>query len=124
MASTCPIRFRTTRQPPPNTMIRAMPVYMKPEHVQEVVRRCPNHATSKEHNENHPAPEHLVRCEHKMASYAQDPFTERLSVLIPHEQPQAGSDYVVNLFQFMCFSSCVGGLNRRPMQVIFTLENE
>jgi hypothetical protein len=24
---------------------------MKPEHVQEVVKRCPNHATTKEHNE-------------------------------------------------------------------------
>jgi len=29
-----------------------MPIYMKPEHVQEVVKRCPNHATNKEHNES------------------------------------------------------------------------
>ena len=29
-----------------------MPIYMKPEHVQEVVKRCPNHATTKEHNES------------------------------------------------------------------------
>jgi len=36
----------------------------------------------------------------------------------------AGADWVTNLFQFMCFSSCVGGLSRRPVQVIFTLERE
>ena len=36
----------------------------------------------------------------------------------------AGADWVTNLFQFMCFSSCVGGLGRRPVQVIFTLERD
>jgi len=34
----------------------------------------------------------------------------------------AGAEWVTNLYQFMCFSSCVGGLGRRPVQVIFTLE--
>jgi len=36
----------------------------------------------------------------------------------------AGAVWVTNLFQFMCFSSCVGGLARRPVQVIFTLERD
>ena len=124
MATTCPIRFQTRSTPPHGSIIRAMPIFMKPEHVQEVVKRCPNHATTREHNENHPAPAHLVRCEHKLAQYVTDPYTERHSVLIPHEQPQAGADWVTNLYQFMCFSSCVGGLNRRPIQLIFTLEHE
>ncbi|CAD5123172.1 DgyrCDS11540 [Dimorphilus gyrociliatus] len=123
MATTCPIRFKTARTPPPNTVIRAMPIYMKPEHVREVVKRCPNHATTKEYNENHPAPEHLVRCEHKLARYEEHDYTGRQSVVLPHEQPQPGAEWVTNLFQFMCFSSCVGGLNRRPIQVIFTLED-
>jgi len=35
----------------------------------------------------------------------------------------AGTEWVTNLFQFMCFSSCVGGLTRRPIQVVFTLEH-
>lgn len=74
--------------------------------------------------QNHPAPAHLVRCEHKLANYVEDHYTTRQSVIIPHEQPQAGAEWVTNLYQFMCFSSCVGGLNRRPIQVIFTLEHE
>jgi hypothetical protein len=118
------VRFKTALPPPLGTVIRAMPVYVKPEHVQEVVKRCPNHATTKEHNEHHSAPEHLVRCEHKLARYDEDPCSQRQSVVIPHEAPQAGAEWVTNLYQFMCFSSCVGGLNRRPIQVIFTLEHD
>ncbi|XP_071110266.1 cellular tumor antigen p53-like isoform X2 [Haliotis cracherodii] len=124
MATTCPVRFRAQRTPPPGSIIRAMPIFMKPEHVQEVVKRCPNHATSKEHNESHPAPTHLVRCEHKLARYHEDSYTNRQSVIIPHEIPQAGSEWVTNLFQFMCLGSCVGGPNRRPIQIVFTLEQE
>ncbi|KAK2165777.1 hypothetical protein LSH36_45g04026 [Paralvinella palmiformis] len=124
MATTCPIRFRTSSEVPPGAVIRALPVYMRPEHVQDAVRRCPNHATSTENNEDHPAPSHLIRCDHKMAAYVVDPYNGRQSVIIPQEQAQAGSLWVTNLYQFMCFSSCVGGLNRRPMQVIFTLERD
>ncbi|XP_064611404.1 cellular tumor antigen p53-like isoform X2 [Liolophura sinensis] len=124
MATTCPVRFKTARTPPNGTIIRAMPIFMKPEHVQEVVKRCPNHATCKEHNENHPAPTHLVRCEHKCAQYVMDDYTGRQSVVIPNEATQAGSEWVVNLFQFMCLGSCVGGPNRRPIQIVFTLEKD
>ena len=124
MAVSCPISFRTSCTPPPGSIIRATPIYVKPEHVQEPVKRCPNHATSPEYNENHPAPKHLVRCEHKLVHYEENPVTMRQSVTFPHEQPQAGATWVTNLFQFMCFSSCVGGLNRRPFMLVFTLEHK
>ena len=123
MATTCPVRFKTSLRPAVGTVIRATPVYVKPEHVQEVVQRCPNHASTRDYNEGHPAPTHLVRCEHKQTTFVDDPQTGRKSMVIPHEQPQAGAEWVTHLFQFMCFSSCVGGLNRRPVQLIFTLEN-
>jgi len=42
---------------------------------------------------DHPAPNHLVRCEHKLARYVEDPYTIRQSVIIPHEQPQGLSCY-------------------------------
>ena len=124
MAVSCPISFRTSCTPPPGSIIRATPIYVKPEHVQEPVKRCPNHATSPEFNEGHPAPKHLVRCEHKLVNYEENPMTMRQSVTFPHEQPQAGATWVTNLFQFMCFSSCVGGLNRRPFMLVFTLEHK
>ena len=124
MAVNCPISFRTSCAPPPGSVIRATPIYVKAEHVQERVKRCPNHATSPEFNEGHPAPKHLVRCEHKLAHYEVNPATMRQSVVFPHEQPQAGATWVTNLFQFMCFSSCVGGLNRRPFMLVFTLEHK
>ena len=105
MGSTCPIRFRTSGsvpgrpagppgsscRPPDGCVIRALAVYAKPEHVREVVTRCANHATTRELNENHPAPTHLIRCEHKLARYVDDRLTGRQSVVIPHEQPQGYS---------------------------------
>jgi len=124
MATTCPIRFKTNGPAPVNSVIRAMPIFMKPEHVQEVVKRCPNHAVSRENNESHPAPTHLVRCEHKLSRYVEDPMSQRQSVLIPQETPQAGAEWVTNLFQFMCLGSCVGGPNRRPLQIVLTLEKD
>ncbi|GFO22022.1 WD repeat-containing protein wrap73-like [Plakobranchus ocellatus] len=125
MSTTCPVRFKTRFGPPPQgSIIRAMPIFMKPEHVQEVVKRCPNHAVQREGNESHPAPSHLVRCEHKLARYEEDHNTGRQSVVLPQETPQAGSEWVTNLFQFMCLGSCVGGPNRRPLQIVFTLEKD
>jgi len=94
MAHTCPVRFKTASSPPSGSMIRAMPVYIKPEHVQEVVRRCPNHASKPPYTgDGHQAaaaapPQHLLVCEHKRARYDDDPYTGRLSVIIPHEPPQ------------------------------------
>ena len=36
MSTSCPFKFRTVKRAPQGCIIRAMPVYMKPEHVQEV----------------------------------------------------------------------------------------
>ena len=105
MAASCPIKFKTAQIPPQGCVIRTNPVFVKPKHVQEVVQRCPNHVTTKELSESHPAPSHLVRCDNSMARYTEDPQTSRKSVVIPHEKPQAGSDWVTNLYQFMCFFS-------------------
>ncbi|KAL8578311.1 hypothetical protein ACOMHN_005702 [Nucella lapillus] len=121
MATTCPVRFKTGVMAPQGSIIRAMPVFSKPEHCQEVVKRCPNHA-SEDLKKSVMAANHLVRCEHGMAQYVEDPHTLRHSVIIPCETPQAGSDWVTNLFQFMCLGSCVGGPNRRPIHIVFTLE--
>jgi len=99
MAHTCPVRFKTASSPPPGSVIRAMPVYIKPEHVQEVVKRCPNHASKPPYTGDGrqaaavAPPQHLLVCEHKRARYDDDPYTGRLSVIIPHEPPQGTIRY-------------------------------
>lgn len=51
IAKTCPIQIKVSAPPPPGTVIRAMPVYKKAEHVTEVVKRCPNHELGRDFNE-------------------------------------------------------------------------
>lgn len=51
IAKTCPIQIKVCSSPPHGSIIRAMPVYKKAEHVTEVVKRCPNHELGREFND-------------------------------------------------------------------------
>uniref|UniRef100_UPI00358E30F7 tumor protein 63-like isoform X2 n=1 Tax=Myxine glutinosa TaxID=7769 RepID=UPI00358E30F7 len=125
IAKTCPIQFRVTSSPPLAALVRAMPVYKKAEHVTEVVKRCPNHELGRDFNEagQTAPPSHLIRIEgNNHAQYMEDPVSGRQSVIVPYESPQVGTEYTTVLYNFMCNSSCVGGMNRRPVLIIITLE--
>ncbi|CAB1329538.1 unnamed protein product, partial [Coregonus sp. 'balchen'] len=124
IAKTCPIQIKLSSAPPHASVIRAMPVYKKAEHVTEVVKRCPNHELGRDFNDSQVAPaSHLIRVEgNNLSQYVDDPVTGRQSVMLPYENPQVGTEFTTILYNFMCNSSCVGGMNRRPILIIITLE--
>nr|ASF61721.1 tumor suppressor p53 [Micropogonias undulatus] len=120
LAKTSPVEVLVSMDPPAGAIFRATAVYKKTEHVAEVVRRCPHHQNEDSDAEHR---SHLIRVEgSQKAQYFEDPHTKRQSVTVPYEPPQLGSEMTTILLSFMCNSSCMGGMNRRPILTILTLE--
>ncbi len=64
--------------------------------------------------------DHFIRCQHPDSIYITND-RGRQSITVPII---CDNDNLVTIpYQFMCFSSCTGTINRRPIQLIFTLEN-
>ena len=113
--------------PPPSEglYIRAVPVYADASDLRTPVKRCPNHSRAEDPtNTEFSFPLHLIRFDTEAALYCEDLTSGRLSVLVPIGQPQEGDTAIHQLVKFMCLGSDVGGINRRPLRVIFTLEDE
>ena len=66
----------------------------------------------------------MIRVNHNTAIYETDQVSQRLSVIVPVERPQPGGETFDFSLRFMCLGSDVGGINRRPLKVIFTLEDQ
>ncbi|CAH0553712.1 unnamed protein product [Brassicogethes aeneus] len=109
--------------------VRATPRYSQTQSLHDLVHRCINHEHIHEPtNKDVGDPlhrQHIIRCKNPNTTYLGDKNkNERLSVIIPLSTPEAGTDSVKEMYEFVCKNSCpVPGMNRRPIQIIFTLEN-
>lgn len=100
--------------------VRATMVYKLDQHRSIPVIRCPNHmATDTDIDQRHL--KHVIRCTHPASSY-QESASGHLSVVTPLGTPVAGAVTVPVDFKFFCKNSCTAGMNRRPTEIIFTLE--
>lgn len=120
-------RFNIGPNPPEGLIVRAVPIYAVAGFFTSPVKRCPNHA-SLDDPSNHDQMwrdkrDHLIRVDNDFAIYEEDLESKRLSVIIPVQPPQTGSTSFDVPLRFMCLGSDVGGINRKPLKVIFTLEH-
>ncbi|XP_044735877.1 cellular tumor antigen p53 isoform X2 [Chrysoperla carnea] len=124
MGHPLPVEFRWMPALP-DLYIRATPLFSLPQHSQDHVVRCLNHS-SRTDNSNKDVPEHVfphvIRCNLPSTSYCRD-VDGRYSIITPLGQPQPGTDSVRLMYKFMCKNSCTSGMNRRPLEIVYTLES-
>eukprot|EP00050_Salpingoeca_kvevrii_P020715 m.101932 g.101932 ORF g.101932 m.101932 type:complete len:370 (+) comp8981_c0_seq4:226-1335(+) len=121
--SKCPIAFRTSRPIPGNVRLRISPKFSRPEDRNTPVLNCPTHLTEHQGNGNQ-APEHMAQCDSDTANYVVDRVSKHHSCWIDARVGRDGCLDQMESIRMMCFSSCSGGPNRRPIELQFTLEQE
>ena len=118
--------FNVGSQPTDGLVVRVLPIYAQAGFYRSPVKRCPNHASAEDPTNRdpfwHDKRDHLIRVANDFTIYDEDQQTKRLSVMIPVKQPSPGSTSFSVPIKFMCLGSDTGGINRKPVKLIFTLE--
>ncbi|KAK7084895.1 Tumor protein p73 [Halocaridina rubra] len=97
--------------------IRITPVFKQSQHRSEPVGRCYNCKSTGGCDPS--LREHIVQVEGESSQY--NIVQGRLIVTVPLGRPPPGEDKSTILIKLMCLTSCVGGPNRRPFCLVFTL---
>jgi tumor protein p73 len=122
-----PIGFSLTNRPQhTNLYIRVTPVFSQAQFFQESVHRCFSHLNPQDSSNKGLAQhilQHIIRCSNDGTRYFGDKNGTRLNLVFPLADPQVGTDVVKEFFHFVCKNSCPSGMNRRAVDVIFTLED-
>ncbi|XP_014475802.1 PREDICTED: cellular tumor antigen p53 isoform X2 [Dinoponera quadriceps] len=105
--------------------LRTAMAFKLEQYKNDPVRRCYNHMASTDiTNQNMDAQKikHVVHCvNHSSSIYVEK--NEKLSILTPLRMPEPGSSYMPMCYKFLCKNSCPSGINRRPTELVFTLED-
>ncbi|KAK9891721.1 hypothetical protein WA026_016517 [Henosepilachna vigintioctopunctata] len=125
MGAHFPVDFRVSSRPSETLFIRVLPAFSSLQYSQDLVYRCVQH---EQPGLNKDVPDHvrqhIIRCKsNPNAQYLGDKkANQRLSIVFPFSYPQTGTDAVREMFFFVCKNSCPTGMNRKPIEIIFTLE--
>ncbi|VVC37991.1 p53-like transcription factor, DNA-binding,p53, DNA-binding domain,p53 tumour suppressor family,p53/RUNT- [Cinara cedri] len=104
--------------------VRAMPMYSAANWLKEPVERCLQHLSPIDQlNKSFTHLEHVLRCDNDSTTYHIDQNSKRKSVVTLLSRPEHGSDSTRLSYRFVCKTSCFSGMQRRPIIVIFTLED-
>ncbi|XP_020288392.1 cellular tumor antigen p53 isoform X2 [Pseudomyrmex gracilis] len=126
MEKIVPMRFHWEQiLNPLGLYIRTKMVYKVEQYRNEPVRRCHNHMAPTYHINQKLDPSvlpYVVHCvNHRGASY--EVHDNHLSILTQLGSYEPGTQYEPMCFQFLCKNSCPSGMNRRPTELLFTLED-
>ncbi|XP_028403575.1 cellular tumor antigen p53-like [Dendronephthya gigantea] len=122
IGSYCPFQFKTNGKSMSPAFIRAVAMFKGSSNLHDIVKMCANHAENNT-DDSQMRNNFFIRSNNANAVYLECPQTGRHSVLVPYSGPQAGTNFVTEMFAFKCFSSCASGHGRKPIEIIFTLED-
>lgn len=125
MEKTLPLRFFGWNPDTPGLYLRTAMFFKLEENKCDAVRRCHNHMAMTNYINQSLEPsriKHVVHCASHQSEYQEK--NEHLSVVTPlnKEMFEHGTEYITMVFQFLCKNSCQSGMNRRPTELVFTLE--